>query len=170
MGLFGKDDRKPGAFQPTPQQTPKSPSATPHTSGETTLIGRGARFEGTLTGSADMLIEGQFAGAVDATGRLVVAEQGKVEANLHAKVVVIAGSVTGNVSADERIELQPSATLTGNITAPRIQIQEGATFEGEVRMAAPEKKATAGPAEALGKGPESKPAKNGPASANRKGK
>lgn len=143
MGFFGKDDHKPADPQPAPR--PPRPASTPPASGtETTVIGRAARIEGTLSGSADMLIEGELRGTIDGSGRLVVAESGRLKANLHARVVTISGTVTGDVSADERIELKPSATLTGNITAPRIQIHEGATFEGEVRMATPDTKATAG--------------------------
>jgi len=154
MGLFGKDDRKPASSQLLPEQrsTP-SPAPVPQ-SKETTVIGRGSRLEGTLAGSADMLIEGKVNGALEGTGRVVVAEAGVVEANLHARIVVVAGEVTGNVSAEEKIELQASATLKGNITAPRILIQEGATFEGEVRMAKPEKKATVPAREQAGKAPE----------------
>ncbi len=142
MGLFGKDDHKPADPQPAPR-APRPASTPPASSAETTLIGRAAQIEGTLSGSADMLIEGKLRGTIDGSGRLVVAESGRLEANLHARVVIISGTVTGDVSADERIELKSSATLTGNITAPRIQIHEGATFQGEVRMATPDKKATA---------------------------
>jgi len=133
------------------------------------MIARGSRFEGSLTGSADILIEGHVSGTVDGTGRMVVAKPGKVEANLHAQVVVVSGTVKGNISADEKIELKSSADLKGNITAPRILIEEGATFEGEVRMAKPEKKATAAPPESQGKGPDKRPAKNGPGPVKAKG-
>ncbi|HHQ48936.1 MAG TPA: polymer-forming cytoskeletal protein, partial [Acidobacteria bacterium] len=119
MGLFGKDDRKPASPQPRPQQprVSQGPASAPR---DVTVIGRGTRFEGKITGSADMLVEGEVGGAIDGGGTITIAEPGTVKANLHARVVVIAGTVTGDVSADEKIELQPSATLKGNITAPRI--------------------------------------------------
>ena len=50
---------------------------------------------------------------------------------------MVAGEIKGNVTADERIELRPSARLLGNMTAPRILIQDGATFEGKVEMKPP---------------------------------
>ena len=75
---------------------------------------------------------------VDCSGKIFVAESGKVEAKLHARSVVVAGSVKGNITADDKIELRPSAHLNGNITAPRILIQEGASFEGQVNMKSPD--------------------------------
>ena len=75
-----------------------------------------------------------------------------MEAALHARVVVVAGEVVGDVSADDKIELRASAALRGNITAPRVVIQDGASFEGQVFMQKPDAKkpsaaaATAAPA------------------------
>lgn len=136
MGFFGKDENDAAPQQPGPAPV-KAQVASGRRPTETTLICKASRVEGKLSGTADMLIEGELDGAANGSGRLMIAESGTATADLHARVVVVAGTVRGNVTADERIELQPTATLTGNITAPRIQIQEGATFEGEVRMAPP---------------------------------
>ena len=141
MGLFGRDDRSQATTGPQEKPAAARPApAAPHQpSGETTLIAGSTSVEGTLRGSGDIRIEGKITGTVDASGRLLIAQTGTARARLHARVVVVAGTVEGDVTADERIELQPSATLTGNITAPKIHIQEGATFEGEVRMAKPDR-------------------------------
>jgi len=141
MGLFGRTEQ-----HPTPDPARASETATPvprprpaPASEEVTLVARSAKVEGQLTGAGDLRIEGTVEGEVRIGGRLVVGEGGRVKARLHGKTVSVAGSVEGDVSADERIELTPTARLTGNITAPRILIQEGATFEGQVFMRSPAK-------------------------------
>jgi len=145
MGLFGRDDRSQATTKPQEPSPAARPASQPApASGETTLIARSTTFEGTIKGSGDIRIEGRITGTVDASGRLLIAESGRARARLHARTVVVSGTVEGDVTADERIELQPSATLTGNITAPKIQIHEGATFEGEVRMAKPDRPAKRG--------------------------
>jgi len=135
MGLFGRDDKSPQSSPVTnpagPRPTPSAPG--PHQSA-TTIVAGSTSIEGTLGGSNDLHIEGEITGEVNGSGRLVIAESGRAKARLHARVVMVAGTVEGDVSADERIELQPSARLTGNITAPRVIIQEGATFDGQVFM------------------------------------
>ncbi len=140
MGLFGRDERSGDATrakETVPARRPAAPQPA-EPSGETTLIAETTSIEGTIRGSGDIRIEGRITGTVDATGRLLVAASGRAKATLNARVVVVAGTVEGDVTADERIELQPTARLTGNITAPKIHIQEGASFEGEVRMAKPD--------------------------------
>jgi cytoskeletal protein CcmA (bactofilin family) len=90
----------------------------------------------------DVEIHGEIHGTVEGKGQVLVAEGSKVEAALHARVVVVAGEVVGDVSADDKVELRPSAVLRGNITAPRVVIQDGATFEGQVFMQKPDAKKT----------------------------
>ena len=144
MGLFGRDDRPSPQPEPTmpaaAQRTPVQPK--PHGSAEMTLLSSASSFEGSVAGSGDVTVEGKLKGSVRITGRLLVAESGNANASLHGRVVLIAGKVKGNVTADEKIELRSSARLRGNITAPRILIQEGAIFEGQVVMKNPEDEAS----------------------------
>jgi cytoskeletal protein CcmA (bactofilin family) len=109
-------------------------------------------------------VEGELSGNLDAAGHLLVAESGRVDANLHGRNVTIAGKVHGDVTADERIELEPAAEVQGNITAPRILIKDGATFEGQVFMKSPTK--TAAPATDKG----GQPSKGDPPGAGDKNK
>jgi len=139
MGLFGRDDRpnQSPALTPSAGATRPQPRAGSTRGEGTTVIAPPSRVEGHLSSDCDVHIEGELKGTVKGDSRLFVAETGKVEATLHGRVVVVAGTVKGDVLADEKIELQPSANLHGNITAPRILIQEGATFEGQVFMQKP---------------------------------
>jgi cytoskeletal protein CcmA (bactofilin family) len=133
MGLFGRDDSP----QPGPPAPATGRTAPAQLTGDTTVIARSCEIEGVLSGSGDVNIQGRFKGTVKGSGKLLIAEGGHADARLHARNIVVAGTVKGDVSADEKIELQPSAKLHGNITAPRILIQEGATFEGQVFMKKP---------------------------------
>ena len=134
MGLFGRDQ------PPSPQghHSPAAPPRTPPRAVEgLSIVARPNRFEGALSGGGDIQIDGELKGEVDSSGRLVIAESGKVEAKMHARQVEVSGTVTGDVTADDKIELKASAVLRGNITAPKVVIHEGATFEGQVFMKAP---------------------------------
>ena len=137
MGIFRRDDR-------TSQSKAAASAALSHrlaTSTDpvasTTVIAGGNQFEGTITGSGDIQIEGEFKGKVDGTGTLRVTAQGRVNGSLAARTVVVAGNVHGDILAGETIELEASATVEGDITAPRIRIAEGATFDGQVHMKSP---------------------------------
>jgi cytoskeletal protein CcmA (bactofilin family) len=68
----------------------------------------------------------------------MVAARGRVDATVHGRVVMVAGRVIGDITADEKIELEPTAEVDGDITAPRILIRDGATFRGKVNMKPPE--------------------------------
>jgi cytoskeletal protein CcmA (bactofilin family) len=120
--------------QPSRQAATNPPTESPHR----TVIARPTRIEGKLLGSGEVLVDGIFKGEIDGQGKLRVAERGVVEANVHARTVEVAGTVTGDVTADERIVLEATASVDGNITAPRILIHDGANFRGQVNMTAPE--------------------------------
>ncbi len=80
------------------------------------------------------MIEGQVKGTIDLAGALRIGTQARVEAKVHARTVIIEGRVNGDISADERVELVASATVDGNIKAPKIIVAEGARFRGNVDM------------------------------------
>jgi cytoskeletal protein CcmA (bactofilin family) len=139
MGIFGRDEANPDQ---QPAQTTARPSTTPTMpeAGDKTVIARPSKIEGRISGSGEIIVNGLVNGTIEATGTVRVAEQGRVEATVHGKVVSIAGAVTGDITADERIELEPSAHVDGNITAPRILIKDGANFRGQVNMREPERR------------------------------
>ncbi len=161
MGLFGRDDRatpQPPTPQPVAGRPPAKPQAQPHgRPGEATLVALGTRIEGRLVADNDVEIHGEIHGTVEGKGQVLVVDGCKVEATLHARFVVVAGQVVGDVSADDKIELRASAALRGNITAPRVVIQDGASFEGQVFMQKPETKKPAAPAAAESAPPTPEP-------------
>lgn len=137
MGLFNKAQPSPSpSTAPAPRPESPRPQASGPAGGTTnlTVIAKPATFAGRITGSGDFRIEGRLEGELDSSGGVTVAESGSVKGDLHGRTLMVAGKVNGNVSADERVELKPTAKLKGNITAPRMHIAEGATFEGKVFM------------------------------------
>lgn len=99
-----------------------------------TFIGSGSAFEGRLASSGSIRIEGRVSGSVHSKGDVTIGEKGFVEADIKARNVVIAGTVTGNVQATEKLTIKPKGTLTGDILTARLEINEGARYEGTSRM------------------------------------
>jgi cytoskeletal protein CcmA (bactofilin family) len=134
MGLFGRDDKATPATSSTPA---RPQDAGGRGDAAITVIAGQSTFNGTLSGTGDVRIEGRIEGRVEMSGHFVIAERGHVEAQVHARVITASGTVRGDLTADEKIELSPTANIEGDLTAPRILIREGATFEGKVHMRDP---------------------------------
>jgi cytoskeletal protein CcmA (bactofilin family) len=125
MALFSKE--------PTPAPRLETRSNTPAQTGPT-FIGANVTIEGTVTGSEPIVVEGTVRGNINLNADLRVGTKARLEATVHARNVTIEGKVTGDVSADDRVELVASATMDGNIKAPKIVVAEGAKFRGNVDM------------------------------------
>src|ERR1700720_1935426 len=130
MALFTKES-PPAAAVPR-AMPPRSGDAQPRFEG--TFFGPKASIEGNVTGSEPVMIEGHVKGTLTRTGGPRSGTQARVEAKVHARNVTIEGKVTGDISADERVELVASASVDGNIKAPKIIVAEGARFRGNVDM------------------------------------
>jgi len=99
-----------------------------------THIAAGTRLRGEVTGGTELLVEGEIEGEVRVDATVTVGAEGVVTGPIAAPVVRIGGRVIGNVIASDRVEVSPSGSLEGNISAPRIIIAEGAFFKGIVDM------------------------------------
>jgi cytoskeletal protein CcmA (bactofilin family) len=107
-----------------------SPAAPAHAE---TLLGRSMVLRGDLSGKEDLLIEGQFEGTISLHEHcLTIGPHGQVKAEIHARQVVIQGSVNGNVTARERIEIRKSGNVMGDLVAAAIAIEDGAYFKGSI--------------------------------------
>lgn len=82
----------------------------------------------------DLKINGIFSGSLDVRGTLNVGSRAHVEANINGDNVIIAGKVRGNVSVTKMLTLLPTAVLTGDINTPKLNIVEGAVFQGGCHM------------------------------------
>jgi len=102
------------------------------------MIAASILVEGTLSGSGQILVDGSVRGSIEGRDEVMIAPRGRVDATVHGRVVMVAGRVIGDITADEKIELEPTAQVDGDITAPRILIRDGATFRGKVNMKPPD--------------------------------
>lgn len=103
-----------------------------------TTIGPSIRITGDITSHEDITIHGTVKGEIRMQdGALLVAPKGNVDADVHGARVTIHGTLAGNVASSDRLELTPSANVTGTLTARRIVLQDGATFHGIIDMAPP---------------------------------
>jgi cytoskeletal protein CcmA (bactofilin family) len=102
----------------------------------TTLLGRGATFEGKLTFDGTVRIDGRFKGEVFTDDTLVIGEGAIVEAQLDVGEVIIQGTVIGNVTAKRSIEIHAPGRVKGDLHTPSLQIDKGVIFEGRSFMEA----------------------------------
>ncbi len=103
-------------------------------------IGEGSIFEGKFYISGSLRIDGKFEGDIRTDEELVVGENGKVKTNIHAKNVVVAGTVIGNIQADEEVKLLETARVLGDIETPVLTIQRGVVSQGSVTITGGQKK------------------------------
>jgi cytoskeletal protein CcmA (bactofilin family) len=96
-------------------------------------IGKSVIIKGELSGSEDLFVDGVVEGSVELQGHnLTIGPNGKVDANVNAKGVVVQGRLEGNIRASERAQLRSSAVVNGDISTQRIAIDDGAFFKGKV--------------------------------------
>jgi cytoskeletal protein CcmA (bactofilin family) len=105
-------------------------------------IGKSITIKGDLSGNEDVHVEGTVEGRVELPeNEITVGPEGQVNAEVHAKTVIIIGKVHGNVTAVERIEVQASGIVDGDVRAPRLIVHEGAQLNGSVEMGSVKKPA-----------------------------
>lgn len=102
----------------------------------TTLLGRGATFEGKLTFDGTVRIDGRFKGEVFSEDTLVIGEGAVVEAEIDIGEIIITGTVVGNVKASRSIEIHAPGRVKGDLHTPTLMIDKGVIFEGRSFMEA----------------------------------
>lgn len=102
------------------------------------ILARGMCVIGELRSDGVVKIEGKVEGSVRAKGQVLVVKGGVVEGDIFTREAVVGGEVRGAIFADERVELQTSSKIDGDVTTPQIIIQEGGEINGNVRMANPQ--------------------------------
>jgi cytoskeletal protein CcmA (bactofilin family) len=111
------------------------PAATPTArTGGACVIGAKTTVKGEISGDEDVLVEGTVEGQIRINKDLRVGQGGTVKATIDAQSVVVSGEVIGDCRAVNRVEIQASGRITGNIRAPRVVIAEGAVFKGNSDM------------------------------------
>ena len=140
-----KEDEYGTSHEPTPGSSPSAaaPGAPPRPveppgsevmrAGEVATIGKSVVVKGELSGSEDLVIDGEVEGSISLRGQtLTVGPNGRVRANIEARNVILHGRVDGDIHASDRVDLRKSASLSGNIATARISIEDGAFFKGGI--------------------------------------
>ena len=97
-------------------------------------IGKSIEIKGDLTGKEDLVIEGTVEGRVELPeAQLTVGANGKIQAEIRAKSVVVIGKVSGNIHGTDRIEIQATGVVHGDVTAPKLVVAEGAVLNGNIQ-------------------------------------
>ena len=99
------------------------------------LLSQGVSIKGSVKFLNELLIDGELEGTIDSTGTLTVGEHAHIRGEIRTKSVKVRGTVEGNIFVTERCELQAGCTLRGDIEAPRLMVDENATFLGSAKVA-----------------------------------
>lgn len=97
-------------------------------------LDQGSKVSGKLSFEGPARIDGQVDGEINAKDSVMIGESAVVTAQIKAASIVVAGKVSGDITATQRIEIRPSAKVLGNLTSPVLVVHEGAVFEGHCAM------------------------------------
>jgi cytoskeletal protein CcmA (bactofilin family) len=158
MALFSKEPEKsirkdnsitpsaPAAstFVPPPTNSSNAPAAsaaapkpmTPSPSEGRAYLDRGTKISGKVSFDGPARVDGELDGELTAKDAITIGESAVITAHIRAASVIVAGKVSGDISASQRIEIRPSAKVQGNLAAPVLVVHEGAVFEGHCSMQA----------------------------------
>jgi cytoskeletal protein CcmA (bactofilin family) len=118
-----------------PAPAPVSSSSEPPRRTDSATVGPSIFIKGDLTGEEDLVIEGRVEGKVDLKqNNVTIGKNGRVRADIFGRVVIVEGEVDGNVFAREQAILRQSGAIRGNITAPRVVLEDGSRFKGSIDM------------------------------------
>ena len=114
----------------------KEPENQTVSSGQTSIIAQGCKFDGKVEVRGTLRVEGEFKGNIGVPESLVVGKTGVVRASVKVKNAIIGGKLIGNIVAENKIELQSGSHVEGDIKTKRLVIDEGVFFEGNCSMGA----------------------------------
>jgi cytoskeletal protein CcmA (bactofilin family) len=127
----------PASFEAARPSAPVSSSAA-IPSGEQATIGKSLFVKGEVSGSESLFVDGKVEGTISLPGnRVTVGRNGQVAANITAREVVVLGKVRGNIQASDRVDIRSEGSLTGDVAAARISIEDGAYFKGGIDIRKP---------------------------------
>ena len=132
MNMFSTRKTEPQPYTPPPAAPQSNGASTTSKSGG--LLSRGVSIKGTVKFRDELLIDGEVEGTIDSTGELTVGEHASIKGEIRSKSVKVRGTVEGDIFATERCELQAGCTLQGDIEAPRLVVDENATFLGSAKV------------------------------------
>ncbi len=129
------EPERPATFTPTTStsEAAAAPRPVTTTTADQATIGKSLVIKGEVTGSEALYIDGRVEGSINLAGnRVTVGRNGVVAANINAREIVVLGKVRGNLTASDRVDIRSDGSLTGDVVASRISIEDGAFFKGGI--------------------------------------
>ena len=121
--------------QTRPAEPAPVPKKEPQMEQKKANVGQSVKVTGELTSREDLTVEGQVDGSISLPdNHLTIGANGRIKAQIMAKTVMILGQVKGDIMAKEKVDIAPSGSVEGDITAPRVAIADGARFRGSIDM------------------------------------
>jgi len=134
-GRPGEPERPamPTPMTPSASEPAAAPRPVATTTADQATIGKSLVIKGEVTGSESLYIDGRVEGSINLAGnRVTVGRNGVVSANINAREIVVLGKVRGNLTASDRVDIRSDGSLTGDVVAARISIEDGAYFKGGI--------------------------------------
>ena len=139
MTLFGKKEnavntpvaKSPAAPKPAPKES------TPDMKQDTTYFGKNLKITGTVSGEGSSIIQGSFEGELNLNGQLRISQGARIKGSLKASDIYVNGNVEGTLAASKKVHVDNTARIKGRIITPKISVQEGSVFDGEIQMSKP---------------------------------
>jgi len=104
-------------------------------SGNQSVIGSSISITGDISGEEDLLIEGKLEGKIVLhNNNVTIGKNGRINADIHGKTITIDGNVEGNIFGGEQIIIRQTGVVRGNIVAPRVALEDGCNFKGNIDM------------------------------------
>jgi cytoskeletal protein CcmA (bactofilin family) len=133
----GEPERPAMATPSAPTMAVGEPAPAPRpvttTTADQATIGKSLVIKGEVTGSESLYIDGRVEGSINLAGnRVTIGRNGVVAANINAREIVVLGKVRGNLTASDRVDIRSDGSLTGDVVAARISIEDGAFFKGGI--------------------------------------
>jgi cytoskeletal protein CcmA (bactofilin family) len=120
--------------EPRPAEVRAPEARVPDAAPRVSVLGPTLRFRGELSAQEDLNVQGSVEGSITHTQSLTIGTDGSMKGDIRARVIVIEGKVEGDLYATESVHIRATARVKGNVFAPRIAIQDGAFFQGQVEM------------------------------------
>jgi cytoskeletal protein CcmA (bactofilin family) len=137
LGSFrDKKEVAPPAPAPAPKVEAPPPPKVEAAPANACVLGPTLQFKGDLYGEEDLDFRAQIEGTIEHTRNLTIGKEGGVKGNIRAKVVVVEGTVNGDIYASESCSVRVTAKIIGNIFSPRVGLADGANFNGRIDMSA----------------------------------
>jgi cytoskeletal protein CcmA (bactofilin family) len=129
--------KEPAPVSSTPFRTPEADAR------NTATIGKAVKIVGQIFTKEDLYVDGDVEGTIESQeNKVTIGPNGRVQASIRARDVIILGQVQGNVETSDKVDIRKDAKLVGDITTSRISIEDGALFKGSIDIKKAEPKPT----------------------------